>query len=108
MLTAVRAIQTMVFQANATQSPSLRKGLQDTAIDVIFTDIPYGQNSQWEHTKTADPVKAMLEALKEFISPQTILAVVSDKLQKIAHEKYKRLEKFQIGKRQVVILQPTQ
>jgi hypothetical protein len=32
------------------------------------------------------------------------VAIASDKLQKVAHEKYKRLEKFQVGKRQVVIL----
>jgi hypothetical protein len=47
-----------------------------------------------------------LEALFEFLSPHSIVAIASDKLQKASHEKYKRLEKFQLGKRKVIILQP--
>jgi 16S rRNA G966 N2-methylase RsmD len=105
-LTAVRPIQTRAFRANATEVASLREGLQETAIDIVFTDIPYGQHSQWEETQAPDPAWAMLDALLEFLSPKCILAVASDKLQKIAHEKYKRLEKFQLGKRQIVILRP--
>lgn len=106
LLTAVRPIQTRVFRANATEAASLREGLQKAAIDVVFTDIPYGQHSQWEGTPAPNPIWAMLDAILEFISPSSILAITSDKLQKIAHEKYKGLEKFQLGKRQVVILKP--
>jgi 16S rRNA G966 N2-methylase RsmD len=106
MLTAVRPIQTQVFRANAIQSASLREGLQNTTIDMVFSDVPYDQHSQWEQTQAQQPIWAMLEALLEFLSPTSIVAIASDKLQKIAHEKYKRLEKFQIGKRQVVILRP--
>jgi 23S rRNA (guanine2535-N1)-methyltransferase len=103
-LTAVRPIQTRVFRANATDDAGLRESLQDTAIDIVFTDIPYGQQSQWQETQAPNPTWAMLDTLLEFLSPKSIVAVASDKLQKIAHEKYKRLEKFQLGKRQVVIL----
>ena len=105
-LTAVRPIQTRIFRANATDATSLREGLQATTIDLVFTDIPYGQHSQWEGTKAPNPTWAMLEALLEFLSPKSIVAVASDKLHKITHEKYKRLEKCQLGKRQVVILRP--
>jgi 23S rRNA (guanine2535-N1)-methyltransferase len=105
-LTAVRPIQTHVFQANATVAASLRASLQDTFIDMVITDIPYGGRSPWEGTQATDPVHAMLEALVPFLSLKSILAVASDKPQKIAHEKYKRLEKLQIGKRQVVFLEP--
>jgi tRNA G10 N-methylase Trm11 len=103
-LTTVRPIQTHVFRANATQAASLREGLTDIFIDEIFTDIPYGQHSRWDQTHLPNPAWAMLEALFEFKSPKSILAKASDKPQKIAHEKYKRLDKFQLGKRQVVIL----
>jgi 16S rRNA G966 N2-methylase RsmD len=106
LLTAVRPIQILVFRANATEAASLRKGLLDTKIDMVFTDIPYGQHSRWEETEAPDPIWAMLEALSEFLSPESIVAIASDKLQKAAHEKYQRLEKFQIGKRQVIILRP--
>ena len=105
-LTAVRPIQTRLFQADATDAASLREGLQDTFIDMVITDIPYCQNSKWEQTQAADPAWAMLEALFSFLPLKSILAVASDKQQKISHEKYKRLEKIQIGKRQVVFLEP--
>jgi tRNA G10 N-methylase Trm11 len=106
LLTAVRPIQTRVFQADATDTPSLRKGLQDTCIDLVITDIPSGQHSRWEQTRTPDPVWSMLEALLSFVSPLSVLVVASDKQQNIAHEKYQRLEKLQIGNRQVVFLEP--
>jgi hypothetical protein len=106
LLTAVRPILTSVFQANATQVSSLRQGLQDTFIDMVITDIPYGQHSQWESTEIPNPAWAMLEALFEFLSPKSIVAIASDKQQKYAHEKYARVEKLQLGKRQVVFLRP--
>jgi hypothetical protein len=106
VLTAVRPMQTHVFQANATEAASLREGLRDTIIDLLLTDIPYKQHSKWEGTQAPDPIWAMLEALFEFLSPHSIVAIASDKLQKASHEKYKRLEKFQLGKRKVIILQP--
>ena len=103
-LTAVRPIQTQVFLANATEAASLREGLQGIGIDMVFSDIPYGQHSQWQATRSPHPAWAMLEALHEFLSPKSIVAIASDKLQKVVHEKYERLDKFQLGKRQVVIL----
>jgi 16S rRNA G966 N2-methylase RsmD len=106
LLTAVRPIQTQIFQANATQAASLREGLHGAAIDIVFSDIPYGQHFQWEQTQSPHSIWAMLEALLEFLSPKSILAIASDKFQKASHEKYSLLEKFQIGKRQIVILKP--
>ncbi|HEY5158512.1 MAG TPA: hypothetical protein VII93_11175 [Anaerolineales bacterium] len=105
-LTAIRPIQTKVFLANATKAASLREGLQDAVIDLVFTDIPYGQHSQWQGTQASNPAWAMLEALREFLSPKSIVAISSDKLQKIPHQKYQRLEKLQLGKRQIMILKP--
>jgi 16S rRNA G966 N2-methylase RsmD len=100
----VRPIQTHVFRSNATDAAGLREGLQGTPIDVVFTDIPYGQHSQWQEIKGPNPAWSMLDALREFLTHESIVAVASDKLQKIVHEKYQRLEKIRIGKRQVVIL----
>jgi hypothetical protein len=105
-LTAIRPIQARAFQANATDAASLRLGLQDSMIDMVITDIPYGQNSKWEQTQAADPAWAMLEALVSFLSSKSILVVASDKHQEISHEKFRRLEKLQIGKRQMVFLEP--
>jgi 23S rRNA (guanine2535-N1)-methyltransferase len=103
LLSAIRPIQTHVFRANATEAASLREGLQGAVIDIVFSDVPYGQHSQWE-TQAVSPISAMLEALSEFLSPQSIVAIATDKTQKVAHDKYRRLEKFQIGKRLINIL----
>ena len=105
-LTAVRPIQTRVFRANATDATSLREGLHDTFIDMVITDIPSGQHSQWEQTLAPVPAWAMLEVMLSFLSPKSILVVASDTQQKISHKKYQRLAKLQIGKRQVVFLEP--
>lgn len=105
-LTAIRPMKTLVFRANVTDGKSLQEGLQDVKIDIVFTDIPYGQHSQWLDTQVPDPVAAMLAKLHDFVNPKGILAIASDKGCKINQEGYRRLEKFQIGKRQVVILRP--
>ncbi|HTX91074.1 MAG TPA: hypothetical protein VMC09_07650 [Anaerolineales bacterium] len=106
-LTAIRPIQTRLFRANATDGGALRAGLDGAEIDIVFTDVPYGQHSEWQAAGTADPARAMLEALHSVLNPESIVAVASDKSQKIAHEGYRRLEKLQSGKRLVVILKPT-
>ena len=85
----------------------MRAGLDGAEIDIVFTDVPYGQHSEWQAAGTADPARAMLEALHSVLNPESIVAVASDKSQKIAHEGYRRLEKLQSGKRLVVILKPT-
>jgi hypothetical protein len=105
-LTAIRPIQTRLFQANATSTAELRKGLQDTAIDIVFTDIPSGQNPPGQPTPEFNPVGSMLAALLEFLTPNSILAISSDKLQKIIYEKYQQLTSVHIGKRQIVFLRP--
>jgi hypothetical protein len=48
----------------------------------------------------------MLGALLDFLAPSSIVAIVSDKGQKPAHEHYQRIEHFQVGKRRVTILKP--
>ena len=91
------------FCANALDAQSLTAGLQGSQADIVFADIPYGQHSQWQRGG-ADPVRAMLEGLLTILSPISVVAIASDKAQKVAHEAYQRVEHFQIGKRRVVIL----
>jgi hypothetical protein len=103
-LTAVRTMQAKVFRANATMAAELREGLQGIDIDIVFTDVPYGQHSQWLEARKPDPTGSMLEALREFLSAESIVAIASGKGQAIAHKGYQRVEKLEIGKRQIVIL----
>jgi hypothetical protein len=49
-------------------------------------------------------VARLLDALHSLLPARCLLAIASDKQQKVAHSDYRRLDKFQVGKRQVTIL----
>jgi 23S rRNA (guanine2535-N1)-methyltransferase len=104
-------IDTHLFRADATDRHAIAAQLADTKVDVVFTDIPYGHWSSW-HSGTqaliqaADPVVQLLETLLPILAPKAVVAVAAAKKDKIAHECYRRLEKFNVGKRQIVLLQP--
>ena len=66
--------------------------------DIIITDVPYGELVEWENDGENN-INLMMDRLYELCSKNTILAVCSNKKQKIANEKWKRLEKHNIGKR---------
>jgi len=99
-------VTSRVFRANATDLKQIASSLKARSVDIVFTDLPYGFHSDWAGSETKNPAQAMLEALLEVLSPSSIVAVASDKKQKAAHEGYQRIERFQVGKRQVVILKP--
>jgi tRNA G10 N-methylase Trm11 len=99
-------LKTQVFQANATNKEIIKK-IKANSVDIVFTDIPYGEHSYWEGSSTLpNPLDSMLDSLLDTLSPSSIAAIASDKKQKVMHKKYQRLEQFQIGKRRVVILKP--
>ena len=96
-------IKTDAFVSSALDAQALTVHLKDKPVDVVFTDVPYGQHSQWVHA-AANPLGAMLGALTGVLQHTAVIAVVSDKAQKAAHDGYRRIEQFQVGKRRVVIL----
>lgn len=104
-LSQTHPLKTDVFQASALDGAALRKHFAETSVDIVLTDIPYGQHSQWQ-AAGANPVNSMLDALLGILSPASVVAISSDKQQKISHERYQRIQRFQIGKRRVVILRP--
>lgn len=108
-LNAEHSLQTRVFQANATDHKMIASNIKPQSVDIVFTDVPYGQHSQWRDVDTNGSLNAlnsMLDALLNVLSPTSIIAMASDKRQKSSHEKYQRIEQFQVGKRRVVILKP--
>jgi hypothetical protein len=100
---ASHAIETRVFCADVTDTYALMDGLQGQTIDALLTDVPYGQHATWQTTHE-DSAWHMLDTLRSIVSPHTVLAIASDKAQKIAHQGYRRQERFRLGKRQVTIL----
>ena len=100
-------LETKVFQASATDARAILKHIKPRSVDVVFTDVPYGQHSQWRDLHDLfSPLTSMLEALLGTLSSSSIVAITSDKRRKAVHERYQRLEQFQAGKRRVVILKP--
>jgi 16S rRNA G966 N2-methylase RsmD len=98
--------ETKVFQADVTSSKEILDHIKTKSVDVIFTDVPYGQHSQWHHKESSNPLVSMLDALLGVLSSSSLVAIASDKQQKVSLESYQRIEQFQIGKRRVVILRP--
>ncbi len=108
-LTQEQPLATKVFQADSTDGKAIVQNIKRESVDIVFTDVPYGQHSYWQDsdsTEFSNPLSSMLEILLNVLSSSGILAIVSDKQQKASHESYQRLEQFQIGKRRVVILRP--
>ena len=71
--------------------------------DIIISDVPYGNNVSWSNDNPF-AIDAMLDNLSDNLSKNAVIAVSSDKRQKMANHRYKRIEKFIVGKRKVEIL----
>jgi tRNA G10 N-methylase Trm11 len=107
LLSKAHPIATKVFQASVFDSNIILANIKSQSVDIVFTDIPYGQHSQWEmkgSKEISNPIRSMLNTLKNILSASSVVAIVSDKGQKIAHENYQRIKQFQIGKRRIHIL----
>ncbi len=105
-LTERRAIAVSVFQADATDGERVLAALGARSADVVITDVPYNRLSAWQGDAGFDPLWRMLEALRPILTPGAVVAVASDKGQTPAHEAYRRADRFQIGKRRIVLLRP--
>jgi len=99
------SLTTKVFRASAIDNRAMLEKLTAGSVDVVFTDVPYGQHSEWRDS-ASNPIWSMLNALINVLSPSSIVAIVSDKQQKASHQRYQPVEQFQVGKRRVVLFRP--
>lgn len=98
-------IDTVTFTADAFDTVALQAGLNGRIPDLIFADVPYGQHSLWHNARPHHPpLQQLLTALIPLTAAHTIVAIAADKGQKIAHAQYKRLDKFNVGKRLMALL----
>jgi 16S rRNA G966 N2-methylase RsmD len=103
------SLATRVFRASATDRDEISKQIKPHSVDIVFTDVPYGRHSQWRQAELpegSNPLTSMLNVLLDVLSLSSIVAIASDKGQKVVHERFQRIEHFQVGKRRVVILKP--
>jgi len=74
------------------------------SVDVVITDIPYGRITNWsDESSGSNHAELFLESLYHAIPSHSIVAVVSDKKQKVKSGLYKRMDYFSHGKRKVTI-----
>ena len=96
------------FQASAFDGRALAQNLGGARVDIVLSDVPYGLHSTWHGLDAnQDPSLAldlMLDALLPVLAPQAVVALASDKQQKAAHPKFRRVGRFQVGKRKIVFL----
>lgn len=103
------APEVFAFEGSAFNQQKMLAMISAQQVDIVFTDVPYGQHVHWQMGHDAavhNPLAEMLGALHGVLSSASVVAVASDKQQKVAHAGYQRVAHFQLGKRRVVILQP--
>jgi len=110
------AIGRTIFHADSSNTQSMARGLDEGQVDLVLADVPYGWQSEWRGGNAEGSVGngdlgtdrtsvwQMLEALHPLLKERGVVAVAADKGQKVKHEKYRRLERFQVGKRRIFIL----
>ncbi|MTI95729.1 MAG: hypothetical protein FH749_09650 [Firmicutes bacterium] len=76
-------------------------GLKD--IDMVITDLPYGELVQWSGADEEEAIRAMFTNLQPTLAPQGVVAVVIRKKIVINPMGYKRLARFKVGRRQAFI-----
>lgn len=95
--------QTVVFQADATAAMPTAEAPRD--VHLAITDLPYGSLVDWQGA-SHDPVTDTLGNLHPLLAPgQSVVAVIADKGQKLKHERFRRLQHFKVGKRQVALFE---
>lgn len=102
------AVETALFSADLMAPTLLQQGLNGRQVDIVIADVPYGRHSAWQTSAElpsgVSRLHQMLTALLTIVSDHTILAIVTDKAQKGTHDAYRRIERFQIGKRRITLL----
>lgn len=94
-----KEIDARLFQANA-----LREIHMDVEPDIIITDVPYGNLAVWQGE--TDGVNSLLESMGKLCGSETVVAICTDKNQRINSANFRRLEKHGIGKRKFEIYKP--
>lgn len=104
--TQAHQIKSRLFTADATNPQTLADRLAGQRIDVVISDVPYGHHSTWQMrpNTSENPLTQMVAALRPLLSADSIIAVVLNKGQTFSQENYRQVEKFQIGKRRVILM----
>lgn len=95
-------IDCSVFSADVTKQNSLLQ--KNFKADIIFTDIPYGNLVSWSDN-SHHAIDKLLDTVACVLNKNSIIAISSDKAQKITNAEYKVIRKIIVGKRKIELLQ---
>lgn len=91
-----------VFTADITKQNSLSQ--ENFKADIVFTDIPYGNLVSWSDSSQL-AIDKLLDTIEAVLNENSIVAISSDKTQKITNTGYKIIRKIIVGKRKIELLQ---
>lgn len=94
-------VATHVWLADAMQPP-----LKNACVDVLLTDVPYGDVVSWNGVMGETAVYQLLETHYPLLARPSVVAIISDKKQKASHPNYIRILQETLGKRRITLLQP--
>ncbi|MTI47948.1 MAG: hypothetical protein FH761_08910 [Firmicutes bacterium] len=80
------------------------KGISNS-VDLIMTDIPYGNLVEWSGDE-GNSLEQFLNSMLLNLKPDSIMTIITDKKEIIKHKGYNRIKHFTIGKRRVSFLEP--
>lgn len=101
---------TKVFQANALSEESLRINAPAASIDIVITDVPYGNQTNWLKNESSnpktEPIMEFLEAIRHFVKPAGLIALTAhDKIKFSQNPNYVKADYFKVGHRHTYIIQ---
>jgi len=70
--------------------------------DIVFADVPYGNLVSWSESDAS--LDRLLRTIRPVLADDGIVALCSDKSQKIQSDAYKRIRKMLVGKRKIELL----
>lgn len=98
-------VATKCFISDATKNEDKLDEINN--VNIVITDLPYGDIVSWSDMQEENEATTkLLENLLPKLSINSVVAIISRKKTSVKHDKYKRLEHFKIGKRQINILTP--
>jgi type I restriction-modification system DNA methylase subunit len=112
-LESVEKLSKLIKQSSLEETSCFQRDITATEhseilknINVVITDLPYGNIVSWDSdaSNTLDP---FFDNIYESLDPYfSVVAVIANKSQKLKHDKFRRVQHFKIGKRQVGIFEP--
>ena len=97
-------LPTHCFVADATNPDTISAALPQQ-VDLVISDLPYGQLSDWQGAAQNDmPIWHLLDQLQPVLHEHSVVALATPKGTPVAHENYDRCGRFRHGKRLITFL----